>query len=64
MKKILSGALTAALLTSLLTVAASAITTNEITIKGVEQLPTIDGKVSMTRQKAGAIPLPISAGTL
>ncbi|MBQ7313285.1 MAG: hypothetical protein IJW81_06850, partial [Clostridia bacterium] len=44
MKKILSGALTAALLTSLLTVAASAITTNEITIKGVEQLPTIDGK--------------------
>ncbi len=44
MKKILSGALTAALLASLLTVAASAITTNEITIKGVEKLPTIDGK--------------------
>ena len=62
MKKILSGALTAALLTSLLTVAASAITTNEITIKGVEQLPP--SMVSMTPQKAGAIPLPISAGTL
>ena len=44
MKKILSGALTAALLASLLTVAASALSYNEITIKGVEQIPTIDGK--------------------
>ena len=62
MKKLLSGALTAALLTSLLTVAASAITTNEITIKGVEQLPTIDGKYDPA--EGWGDPLLISAGTL
>ena len=44
MKKLLSGALTAAILTSLLTVSASALGYTELTIKGVEQIPTIDGK--------------------